>query len=233
MENRAFNMDCMEAMRSMPDQCFDLAVVDPPYGIGIDGQKLSINKNPKHNRKEHAKKGWDKHTPPEVYFRELERVSKNQIIFGANYFVSCLEKGHKGWIVWYKGQQGLTMSDCELAYSTFDTPTRVVIINRAQLQKEGGTIHPTQKPVALYAWIFQHYAKPGDRILDTHLGSGSSRIAAWDAGLDFIGYEIDPEYFEAQEKRFRQHTAQLSLFGGGGVLITIYIIQNKTTCARC
>ena len=234
MENRAFNMDCMEAMRSMPDQCFDLAVVDPPYGIGIDGQKKSINKNPKHNRKEHRKKGWDKHIPPEEYFRELERVSKNQIIFGANYFVRSLIQGHKGWIVWYKGQQGLTMSDCELAYSTFDTPTRVVIINRAQLQKEGGTIHPTQKPVELYAWIFQHYAKQGDRILDTHLGSGSSRIAAWDAGLDFTGHEIDPEYFEAQEKRFQQHTAQMSLFGGGGYLITIYIFRKmKATCAWC
>lgn len=181
--------------------------------MGKNYQSIKIRNTTEKNIQ---KKGWDKHIPPQEYFIELERVSKNQIIFGANYFVSSLEQGHKGWIVWYKGKQGLTMSDCELAYSTFDTPTRVVIINRAQLQKEGGTIHPTQKPVALYAWIFQHYAKPGDRILDTHLGSGSSRIAAWDAGLDFIGYEIDKEYFEAQEKRFQQHTAQVSLFGGGG-----------------
>ena len=100
-----------------------------------------------------------------------------------------------------------------LAWTSFDRPSKRVALSSAQ----AGRIHPTQKPVALYAWIFQHYAKQGDRILDTHLGSGSSRIAAWDAGLDFIGYEIDPEYFEAQEKRFQQHTAQMSLFGGGGI----------------
>ena len=214
--SEALNMDCMAYMRTLPDKAFDLAVVDPPYGIGMDGQKLSINKNPKHNRKEHIKKGWDKRPPPEKYFRELERVSKNQIIWGANYFVDSLTYGHKGWIVWYKGQQDLTMSDCELAYSSFDTPTRVVTMNRAQLQQEGDTIHPTQKPVALYAWIFSRYAKPGDKILDTHLGSGSSRIAAWDAGLEFVGCEIDKDYFDAQERRFQAHAAQLNLFLGGG-----------------
>ena len=218
MENLAFNMDCMEAMRSMPDQCFDLAVVDPPYGIDAANMNLGLGKTKKCSKiqnRNFGKQGWDKNIPPEKYFRELERVSKRQVIFGGNYFTPFLEQAHRGWIVWYKGQQGLTMSDCELAYSTFDTPTRVVIINRAQFQKEGFKIHPTQKPVALYAWIFQHYANHGDRILDTHLGSGSSRIAAWDAGLDFIGYEIDREYFEAQEKRFQQHTAQLSIFGEG------------------
>ena len=206
----------------MPDKCFDLAVADPPYGIGQDGQKLSVTKSSKHHHKEYEFKGWDKSPPPEIYFRELERVSKNQIIFGGNYFVPMLRQGHKGWIVWYKGQQGLSMSDCELAYSTFDTPTRIVIINRAQLKIEG-TIHPTQKPVALYAWIYQHYAQPGDRILDTHLGSGSSRIAAYDAGLDFIGYEIDPDYFAAQEERFTRHTAQMRIdAGGGGITDRLY-----------
>lgn len=231
--NEAYNADCLAAMRAMPDKAFDLAVVDPPYGIGIDGQKLSINKNPKHNRKEHAKKGWDTHIPPLEYFRELERVSKNQIIWGANYFVTALEHGHKGWIVWYKGQQDLTMSDCELAYSSFDTPTRVVIINRGQLAREGGTIHPTQKPIALYAWIFSRFAKAGDRILDTHLGSGSSRIAAWDAGLDFVGYEIDPDYFKAQEKRFSEHTAQMSIFGGGGVTIITFLFDLRRAAGKC
>lgn len=104
------------------------------------------------------------------------------------------------------------MSDCELAYSSFDTPTRVVTINRGQLMREGGTIHPTQKPVALYKWIFQRYAKEGDKILDTHLGSGSSRIAAYDFGLDFTGYEIDETYFKLQEERFEAHMSQQSLF---------------------
>lgn len=207
----AYNMDCMEYMRTLPDKAFDLAVVDPPYGIGIDGQKSRVCKNPKHNRKEHAKKDWDTATPGESYFRELERVSKNQIIWGANYFVKHLEQGHKGWIVWDKGQHGLTMSDCELAYSTFDCPTRVIVKNRVELLKDG-TFHPTQKPVALYAWIFSRYAKPGDKILDTHLGSGSSRIAAYNAGLDFVGCEIDPDYFEAQEARFQAHAAQGNLF---------------------
>ena len=105
----------------------------------------------------------------------------------------------------------MTMSDCELAYSTFDCPTRVIVKNRVELLKDG-TFHPTQKPIALYTWIFSRYAKPGDKILDTHLGSGSSRIAAWNAGLDFVGCEIDKDYFDAQERRFQAHAAQLNLF---------------------
>ena len=201
----------MIAMSEFPDKFFDLAVVDPPYGLGIDGQKLSINKNPKHNRKEHLQKDWDNSPPETRYFRELERVSRNQIIWGANYFVEHLIQGKKGWIVWDKGQHGLTMSDCELAYSSFDCPTRVVIINRVELLKDG-TIHPTQKPVALYDWIFKNYAKDGMKILDTHLGSGSSRISAHKAGLDFWGYELDKDYFEAQEQRFKTYLNQLDLF---------------------
>ena len=210
--NQAFNRDCMDAMREFPDKFFDLAVVDPPYGIGADGQKERYDfKNPKHSRKLHVKKNWDSAIPDEKYFKELERVSKAQIIWGGNYFVEHLHAGHKGWIVWDKGQHGLTMSDCELAYSSFDTPTRVFVQNRVALLQEG-TIHPTQKPVALYAWIFKNYAKPGYKILDTHLGSGSSRIAAYDAGLDFVGYEIDKTYFEKQEERFSRHTAQMNMF---------------------
>lgn len=210
--NIAYNSDCLEAMRQMPDKMFDLAVVDPPYGIGVDGQKERYDfKNPKHSRKGHTQKEWDKQIPPKEYFDELFRVSKNQIIWGANYFVEHLREGHKGWIVWDKGQHDLTMSDCELAYSSFDVPTRVFVLNRVALLQEG-TIHPTQKPIALYRWIFSRYAQPGYKILDTHLGSGSSRIAAYDANLDFVGYEIDKEYFDKQEERFARHTAQLSLF---------------------
>lgn len=210
--SEAYNMDCMEFMRSLPDKAFDLAVVDPPYGIGVDGQKGRYDfKNPKHSRKSHAKKDWDREIPPQEYFDELFRVSKNQIILGANYFVKYLHEGHKGWIVWDKGQHDLTMSDCELAYSSFDVPTRVFVKNRVVLKKEG-TIHPTQKPVALYKWLLSKYAKPGDKILDTHLGSGSSRIAAYDLGFDFVGCEIDKVYFELEEKRFEEHTAQTRLF---------------------
>ena len=209
--SEVFNIDCMEGMKHYPDKYFDLAIVDPPYGLGIDGQKECVCKNPKHNRKQHEQKDWDKNTPPHEYFTELFRVSKNQIIWGANYFVENLTKGTKGWIVWYKGQQGLTMSDCELAYSSFDCPTRVVTINRAELAKQK-TIHPTEKPIKLYKWILLNYAKSGDKILDTHLGSGSSRIAAHKLGFDFIGFELDKHYFDAQEKRFKIETSQQQLF---------------------
>lgn len=210
--NVAFNRDCLAAMKEFPDGFFDLAVVDPPYGLGIDGQAGRYDsKTPKHSRKYHERKSWDKEIPSSEYFRELERVSRNQIIWGGNYFVKHLREGHKGWIVWDKGQRGLTMSDCEIAYSSFDVPTRIYEQNRVVLLQEG-TIHPTQKPVALYRWIFKNYAKPGDKIIDTHLGSGSSRIAAYDAGLDFYGYEIDADYFNAQEERFKKHAAQINLF---------------------
>ena len=209
--NEAYLIDCMEYMKTLPDKAFELAIVDPPYGIGVDGQKKTYNKNPKHDRKEHMRKSWDAQPPEKQYFEELRRVSKNQIIWGANYFVPSLDEGHKGWIVWDKGQHGLTMSDCELAYSSFDVPTRIWEKNRVELLLEG-TIHPTQKPVKLYEWLLTHYAKQGDKILDTHLGSGSSRIACYNLGFDFVGCEIDEDYFKAQEERYQAHIAQQSLF---------------------
>lgn len=209
--NRLYNIDCMEAMRNIPDKYFQLAITDPPYGIGIDGQKISINKNPKHNRKEHQRKGWDKSIPQEEYFRELERVSVNQIIWGGNYFVEHLKEGHKGWIVWDKGQRGLTMSDCELAYTSFDKPTRIVTINRAELAKDG-TIHPTQKPVKLYEWILMNYAQPGDRIIDTHAGSGASCIACHRMRYEWLAFEIDKDYYRKATERIQAEQAQLSIF---------------------
>lgn len=208
--NKLYNMDCMEGMKQIPDKYFELAIVDPPYGIGMDGQKESICKNSKHNRKKHDKKNWDLSIPDKDYFRELERVSKNQIIWGGNYFVPHLDKGKKGWIVWDKGQHGLTMSDCELAYSSFDVPTRIVVINRVELRKEG-TIHPTQKPVALYEWLLNNYATKGDKILDTHVGSGSSLIACYNLGFDFMGFEIDKDYYELACKRLKEYQKQLRL----------------------
>ena len=208
--NVAYNEDCLVAMRKMPDKTFDLAVVDPPYGLGIDGQAERYDsKHPQHSRKCHLRQDWDNDIPPAEYFAELQRVSRNQIIWGGNYMVKHLQNGHKGWIVWDKGQRGLTMSDCELAYSSFDSPTRIFVLNRVALAQQG-TIHPTEKPIMLYKWLFKNYAKDGDKILDTHLGSGSSRIAAYDMGLDFTGYEISKYYFDKQEERFARHTAQLS-----------------------
>ena len=209
--NKLYNMDCMDLMAQFPDKYFELAIVDPPYGIGIDGQKESICKNPKHNRKEHSKKNWDNKIPDKEYFKELERVSKNQILWGGNYFVPHLDKGTKGWIVWDKGQHGLTMSDCELAYSSFEVPTRVVIINRVELLKDG-TIHPTQKPIKLYQWLLKNYAKPGDKILDTHVGSASSLIACHQMGFDFIGSELDKEYFDKATERLELVKSQTTLF---------------------
>ena len=205
------NMDCMDYLKDCKDNEFDLAIVDPPYGIGIDGQKES-KRGKKSDRKYHEKKDWDNEIPSQNYFDELKRVSKNQIIWGANYFITRLNKNTKGWIVWDKGQYGLTMSDCELAYSTFDTPTRIYNKNRMILQQEGGTIHPTQKPIHLYKWILENYAKPEMKILDTHLGSGSSAIAAHYFGCDFVGIELDKDYFGAAQKRFEQQTAQMDMF---------------------
>lgn len=210
-----YNMDCMDGMKEFPDKFFDIAIVDPPYGIGIDGQKERIDvKKPKHSRKGHTKRGWDKNIPAGEYFDELFRVSKNQIIWGANYFVEHLNKGHKGWIIWDKGQRGLTMSDCEICYSSFDVPTRIFELNRVALLTEG-TFHPTQKPVKLYEWIINNYAKPDDIILDTHVGSASSLIACHKTRHKFVGFEIDKEYYEKAKKRLEAEQAQMTIFDFG------------------
>ena len=153
-------------MKTIPDKFFDLCIADPPYGIGISGQKSCICKNRKHNRKLHIDRGWDAKSPELQVFNEIQRVSKKVIIWGANYFIDKLQGAYKGWIFWYKGQQGLTMSDGELAFSNFDKPLRMVTINRCQLAKEG-TIHPTQKPIALYNWLLDNYANGGVKYL-TH-----------------------------------------------------------------
>lgn len=204
--NIAYNRDCMEAMREMPDKYFDLAVVDPPY------RDAEENRPTKDMRRNGTLKNFG-NKPTKEYFTELFRISKNQIIFGANNFEL---PPYKGFIVWRKLKisEAFTMSMAEIAYLSEGLGTTSKVFDFApQGTKEDPRIHPTQKPVALYAWIFKHYAKPGDKILDTHLGSGSSRIAAYDACLDFVRYEIDKEYFEKQEERFAAHTAQFSLFG--------------------
>lgn len=204
------NEDNMELMARYPDNYFDLAICDPPYGIGIDGQKKSINKNPKHNRKEHTQKNWDNAIPTEEYFNELKRVSKNQIIWGGNYFTEYL-KPTKAWIFWYKGQRDLTMSDGEMAWTSFETVTRQFELNRASLIAQN-TFHPTEKPYKLYKWLLDKYAKQGDKILDTHLGSGSIAIACHDYGFDLTACELDKEYFDKAIQRINNHTAQQKLF---------------------
>ena len=202
--------DNMDLMARYEDNYFDLAIVDPPYGIGISGQKEK-KQGKKSDRKYHKEKNWDNKIPDKKYFKELQRVSKNQIIWGANYFVKHLSKGTKGWIVWFKGQIGLTMSDCELAYSSFQKPTRVVNINRVDLLKQN-TIHPTEKPIRLYQWLLDNYAKEGYTILDTHLGSGSIAIACHNLGFDLTACEIDKDYYNLAIERINKHKAQKRLF---------------------
>ena len=212
-----YNKDCMEALKEFKDNEFQLAIVDPPYGIGISGQKevkkkrAQRNRSGAQNRKYHKEKKWDNEIPNKEYFKQLFRVSKNQIIWGANYFVEHLTKGSKGWVIWDKQQKGLWSSDGEIAYTSFNKPTRIFLQNRIILQQEGGTIHPTQKPVKLYEFLLMTYAKEGDKILDTHLGSGSIALACHNLGFDLEGYELDTEYFEAAKKRLKQHQSQLRI----------------------
>lgn len=201
--------DNAQMMARYPDGYFDLAIVDPPYGLGIDGQKKSMNKNPKHNRKEHSKKCWDSAIPNENFFIELTRVSKNQIIWGGNYFTEYL-KPTKAWVFWYKGQNGLTMSDGEMAWTSFNTVTRQIEINRANLIKQN-TFHPTEKPVELYKWLLQNYSKPGDKIIDTHFGSGSHGLAYYELGLHtrgglLVACELDAEYYNKSLHRIKMYT---------------------------
>jgi len=201
--------DCVKALKRYADNHFDLAIVDPPYGLGIDGQKVYVKKGVQ-IRKAHSFKGWDNAIPTAEYFAELKRVSKNQIIWGGNYFTDFLPPT-KAWIFWYKGQQDLTMSDGEMAWTSLDKVTRMVNIHRTHIWQEK-PMHPTQKPVKLYDWVLNKYATEGDLILDTHLGSGSSRIAAYKGGFNFVGFEIDQEYYDKQEKRFNDFKSQLRLF---------------------
>ena len=221
----AYNTDCMEYMRSLPDKAFDLAVVDPPYFSGPERRGYYGNKVSSIgvHRDYPISPKWD--VPKTPYFKELDRVAKKYIVWGCNYFYYHFPAGR---IVWDKCNASSSFSDCEIAATNCHDSVRLFrfmwngmcqgksIVEGAVMQgdkrKNEKRIHPTQKPVALYEWIFSRYAKPGDKILDTHLGSGSSRIAAYDAGLDFVGCEIDSHYFEAQEERFAAYTAQVALW---------------------
>ena len=202
--NVAYNADCLAAMREMPDKAFALAVCDPPYGININN---NMGRRKGDKKSDYKKVTWDSAPPSDEYFKELFRVSDKVIIWGGNYFSL---PPTKCFLVWRKPQisEDVSFSMLEYAWTNIDDTSKEYI----GMSNEQDRIHPTQKPVALYRWIYQRYAKPGGKILDTHLGSGSSRIAAYDAGLDFVGYEIDETYFKLQEERFARHTAQMNLF---------------------
>ncbi len=212
MGSTVFNEDCMTVMARYPDKYFDLAIVDPPYGIDLANMNMGAGNKPKHcnnKRRGFTAKDWDKNPPESEYFVELKRVSKNQIIWGGNYFDlgTCY-----GFCIWDKGSpDGMSFSDCEFAWHSFRKVAK--LFKYSTYLNKGDKIHPTQKPVALYDWLLMNYAKQNDLILDTHVGSGSSRIAANKNGFEFIGCEIDVEYFEAQEARFKDFTSQLRLFG--------------------
>jgi site-specific DNA-methyltransferase (adenine-specific) len=212
------NEDCMEGMARYPDKYFDLAIVDPPYGIGMSNSNKRTKPSRPNSYTEKYKDyryhdaNWDNAIPTKEYFIELFRISKNQIIWGANYFCQYLPNG-TGWIFWNK-LNGLDncFSDGEFAFSSKGIRSKYFECSTFRDLKGGkDRIHPTQKPVALYKWLLSNYAKQGDKILDTHLGSGSSRIAAYEMGFDFTAFELDTEYFEAQEKRYKNHIAQLKL----------------------
>jgi site-specific DNA-methyltransferase (adenine-specific) len=201
------NMDCMEYMSQFPNNYFELAIVDPPYGININ-MNMGLRKG---KRKNHEIKNWDNDIPNDDYFNELFRVSKNQIIWGGNYFPLSLTKS---WIFWDKDvPEGVSFADGELAWTSFDKTLVKAKIKYSGFQgmDENGKIHPTQKPVALYRWLLKNYAKPNDKILDTHLGSGSSRIAADMEGFDFYACELDSDYFNASQKRFNEYKLQTKL----------------------
>ena len=218
-----YNKDCIKALKEMQDNQFDLAIVDPPYGIGVNkgGHSLAGNgdfKGGNFNVKATKYVGgeWDNERPNEEYFKELLRGSKNVIIWGGNYFADLLPSS-SCWIVWDKDNGTSYQADCELAYTNFDTAVRKYRYRwwgllQEDMKNKEKRIHPTQKPIRLYEWLLMNYAKDGDKILDTHLGSGSIAIACHNLGFDLEGYELDKEYFDAAKKRLEQHQAQKRLF---------------------
>jgi len=222
------NEDKMALMARYSDNHFELGIVDPPYGIGeAAGKNASRNKgfgigNKKSKKvtfsKDYGNKSWDDKYPDNNYFIELKRVSKNQIIFGANYFIENIPKSNSScWIVWDKDNGESDFADCELAYTSFKTAVRKFVFRwngmlQQDMKNKQIRIHPTEKPIKLYEWLLMNYAKKGDKILDTHLGSGSIAIACHNLGYDLTACELDTEYFEAAMKRLKQHQSQTQLF---------------------
>lgn len=234
--SEVYNEDCLPAMTIYPDKYFSLGMVDPPYGInapnmamGSHPNKTGIGTGGGISTAQKLKKGklnagsgvlknrniqkmginWDYQQPPTAYFIELFRICKHVIIWGGNYFPLPPTRGI---VCWNKNQPWDNFSQFEMAWTNFDMPAKLFTLSNRGGANTEKKIHPTQKPVLLYKWLLTHYAQPGNHILDTHMGSQSSRIAAWDMGFDFTGFELDTEYFEAGNKRFDLHIQQQSLF---------------------
>jgi len=212
------NEDNMVLMSRYPDNYFDLAIVDPPYGIGIN--KMNYTQSTKGGvakRRDYSSVGdWDKATPNQSYFKELQRVSKNQIIWGGNYFNLPLTKS---WLIWDKRTQDKysnDFADCEMAWNSFDKPAKIYRylwsgMLQGNMKDKQQRIHPTEKPIKLYEWLLINYAKEGDKILDTHLGSGSIALACHNLKYDLTACELDTEYYDAAMKRINNHKKQLKL----------------------
>jgi len=208
--------DSLEALKKMPDNAYDLAIVDPPYGIDVTNQ--SQGKGGGVARKiDYIKKDWDKSAPNKYYFEELMRVSVNQVIWGANHFISRIPYDSSCWVIWDKDNGATDFADCELAWTSFNTAARKLkwkwsgMLQQDMKNKET-RIHPTQKPVKLYEWLLDNYAKEGDTILDTHLGSGSIALACHNRGYNLDAYEIDTDYYMSATNRLKQHQQQLTMF---------------------
>lgn len=213
--NNLYNMDCMEGMKQFPDKYFALAIVDPPYGIDVI-KSDTVGGNNLGKAKVYGAKKWDEQPPNEQYFKELQRVSKNQIIWGANHFISKIPFDSSCWVVWDKENSG-NFADCELAWTSFHTAVRKFSFRwngmlQGNMKNKEIRIHPTQKPIALYKWLLSKYAKEGDKILDTHVGSASSLIACHQMNFEYIGFELDKEYFDKATKRIADEMAQINLF---------------------
>jgi site-specific DNA-methyltransferase (adenine-specific) len=212
------NEDNIALMARYADKHFDLAIVDPPYGIGEDGSKNKTRTGGLAKPKDYkAFAGNDISAPNIEYFNELIRVSKNQIIFGANHFISKIPYNSSCWIVWDKDNGNTDFADCELAWTSFKTSVRKYKFKwqgmlQENMKNKELRIHPTQKPVALYKWLLDKYAKPGDKIIDTHLGSGSIAIACHDYKFDLTACELDAEYYNKAMDRINNYTKQQKLF---------------------
>lgn len=212
------NIDCMEYMATLPDKAFDLAITDPPYFEGVANENFYGASISKHGVKRLCSESsnWDSNIPKEDYFIELKRISTHQIIWGINYYEFS---GTTGRLIWDKKNDESTFSNCEIASCSLIEHVKIFRylwngMLQGDMKNKEIRIHPTQKPVKLYQWLLTNYAKPNQRILDTHLGSGSSAIAAHYFGCEFVGCELDKDYYEAAVKRFNQATAQKSLLDG-------------------
>ena len=218
-----YNCDCVEYMRSLPDKTFDLAIADPPYGIKEDGKK-NHSRGRLAKSQEYTPKDWDKEAMPKECFDEIIRVSKNQIIWGANHFISRIPYDSPCWIVWDKDNGATDFADCELAWTSFKTAARKFKYKwqgmlQENMKNKERRIHPTQKPVSLYCWLLDNYAIGGGKIFDPMMGSQSSRVAAWKMGYDYVGCELDKEYFDKGCEWFDRECRGVYKTADGGTMV--------------